>query len=104
MRRNSDVRVVEVRKALLREDLNVKEPWQEEAGMQAVFLKKPAGKNRVTKLSVDIAVLGVTVNVTVAALAKMRSESAMVIENCVARVPDASLSTWRTSKASACKT
>ena len=37
---------------------------------------------------VDTAVLGVNVNVTVAALEKMRSESAMVIENCVARVPE----------------
>jgi hypothetical protein len=54
-------------------------------------LKKPAGKNKVMKLPelVDIAVLGVNVNATVAAFAKMRSESAMVIENCVGRVPDA---------------
>ena len=52
-------------------------------------LKKPAGKNKVMKPLVDIAVLGVKVNATVAALEKMRSESAMVIENCVARVPDA---------------
>lgn len=56
---------------------------------QAAFLKKPAGKNKMMKPLVDIAVLGVNVNATVAALEKIRSELAMVIENCVARVPDA---------------
>ena len=52
-------------------------------------MKKRAGKNKVMKPLVDTAVLGVKLNVTVAALEKMRSESAMVIENCVARVTEA---------------
>ncbi len=69
-----------LRKALLREDLNVAVPN---------FLKNPEGKNIVMNWLVDTAVLGVNVSVTVAALAKIRSESAMVIENCVTGVPDA---------------
>jgi hypothetical protein len=61
---------------------------KEQSLAQAVFLKKPAGKNKLTKPVVDIAVLGVKVNAKVAGAAKLRSESAMVIENSVARVPD----------------
>lgn len=87
--RFSDVPLSRLRKALLREDLNVKVPVQAEEYVHCFkFMKRPAGKNRVMNSLVDTAVLGVNVSVTVAAFAKMRSELAMVIENCVARVPD----------------
>ena len=85
MTRNCDEPVELLRKALLMDDLNLK--WHEEKE-QAEFWNMPAGKNKVTPPVVDIAVLGVKAIVTVAALEKIRSALAMVIENSVAWLAD----------------
>ncbi len=85
MTRNCDELVELLRKALLMDDLKLKGHEEEE---QAEFWNMPAGKNKVMLPLVDIAVLGVKATVTVAALEKMRSALAIVIENRAAWLPD----------------